>query len=1101
MHRISIGLPLLLLLLFLSAGMKGIGVSERFSTAEGLSSNLINVIFQDSRGFLWIGTEDGLNRYDGVSFKTFRAKHPFDRGLSGNQIVAIEEDLHGNLWIGTRSKGISVYLWKSGEFIQFRFDPDKLESLPEENAYGFYMSPTGDIYIKTENYLSRYLPEKNHFVSYGHFTNFFKQIYSFGYPVKKETDSTYIVGTKDGVNRFNLEQRVFERLYPFDDAEGIYRDAVYDIVDISDGEYLIGGRSGLYSFNDSLGFRDISLLDKSDRNVTINSICLTGNNNVYLGTNMGLYQFDSDIKGYFRVKNGTSQNSDILTYEITTLFEDKSGIIWAGTRFNGLFKIESLPNWFSFFGEADNESSPLYSFNTRSVYYDFDHNRILFGTENSGLYAIDSNTKRSLHFITDNTSYNNLDDGVYSIFKDFNKDLIWLGTNSGVKVLNSYYGNVDNYFQEDGSRYKNFLNNNVIYDIERDSEGTLWFATHFGLFSYFDGDISGYFYSENDNALPSNKVHCLALSYNNVLWIGGANGLAYYDRSLNQIKPFSLFENKNNPDSEILSLTFDDDEVLWIGTRSGLITVEEDKKGKFVIDYVDGWDNVSISSVVTDDRGAVWISSGDRIAMFSSDGERRIFDHNDGLPKQFFNINSVFKDKKGALYFGGVEGVCKIFPDSIRYNPNTPKIAATSITVCRRGECEDILKGSPDTISIEYSPGTVINFSLAALEFSRPLQNRFKVYLDGYDDRWREIKAVDDISYANLMPGEYTLRAVAANNDMVWSDQEYHLHVIVNTPLWMSNYAYIFYILILLFIIQMIVNYRIRHYKKANKTLSEKNSDKTRIENQRKDLSLINQRLTDSIHYAMRIQSAMLPDELVMQKTFPHSFVYFRPKELVSGDFFWVHEEGSKLFIAAVDCTGHGVSGAFMSIIGMDLLKSIVIVQKEHNPGIILGKLSNELNSTLVGNSRGESVTSETVKDGMDISLCVIDRESCTMDFAGAVNGLYLIRDNELIVYRGDRLPIGHLNSDGSSDYVTIPIDLQKEDMIYLFSDGYVDQFGGDEGKKFKYRRFRHLLLNIHIFSPDDQKAVLHQKFEEWKSDHEQVDDVMVIGFNPLYGG
>jgi serine phosphatase RsbU (regulator of sigma subunit) len=213
----------------------------------------------------------------------------------------------------------------------------------------------------------------------------------------------------------------------------------------------------------------------------------------------------------------------------------------------------------------------------------------------------------------------------------------------------------------------------------------------------------------------------------------------------------------------------------------------------------------------------------------------------------------------------------------------------------------------------------------------------------------------------------------------------------------------------------------------------------------------------------------------------------------VSGDFYWLSEVGSKVFLAAVDCTGHGVPGAFLSIIGMNLLRSIIEGQKEDNPAKILEKLSWELDKTF----RNEEAE-DRIKDGMDMAICVIDRDNASMQFAGAVNELYLIRNRELIVYKGDRNPVGHSVDGVVPNYTTNDIEIHENDMFYIFSDGYADQFGGPDFKKFKYRKFRYLLLNNHRLQPDEQKEALTQAFDGWKGNNEQVDDVLVMGFCPI---
>lgn len=220
----------------------------------------------------------------------------------------------------------------------------------------------------------------------------------------------------------------------------------------------------------------------------------------------------------------------------------------------------------------------------------------------------------------------------------------------------------------------------------------------------------------------------------------------------------------------------------------------------------------------------------------------------------------------------------------------------------------------------------------------------------------------------------------------------------------------------------------------------------------------------------------------------PEHFIFFKPRDIVSGDFYWMERIGNKLILAAVDCTGHGVPGAFMSILGVSFLNEIVTKAHEEAANEILNKLRVSVKSTL-----SQSGTENETKDGMDMALCVIDYDTMIMEFAGAYNPLYLIRNNELIQYKGDRMPIGsHIVEKGS--FTNHKIELIKGDVFYIFSDGYMDQFGGDKGNKFSSKAFKQLVLEMHKNSMAEQLVLLEDNFENWRGQINQIDDVLVIG-------
>ena len=262
--------------------------------------------------------------------------------------------------------------------------------------------------------------------------------------------------------------------------------------------------------------------------------------------------------------------------------------------------------------------------------------------------------------------------------------------------------------------------------------------------------------------------------------------------------------------------------------------------------------------------------------------------------------------------------------------------------------------------------------------------------------------------------------------------------------------------------------------------ISKISEQKDEIERQQKELS-------DSLEYASSIQTALLPDMRHFQKSFSDSFVLFKPRDIVSGDFYWFSRKGNYAAFAAADCTGHGVPGAFMSILGMSFLNEIV---SKCIPGAntILNRLrENVMKALHQTGDIGEH------KDGMDIALCVLCLDEKELQYAGAFNPLYLIRNGELIETRGDKMPIG-VNAIVEKSFTKHEFKLQEGDQIYIFSDGYADQFGGANDKKFRYRSLKELILKIHHRPMREQEKELNKVFNNWKGDLEQLDDVLLMG-------
>lgn len=291
------------------------------------------------------------------------------------------------------------------------------------------------------------------------------------------------------------------------------------------------------------------------------------------------------------------------------------------------------------------------------------------------------------------------------------------------------------------------------------------------------------------------------------------------------------------------------------------------------------------------------------------------------------------------------------------------------------------------------------------------------------------------------------------------------------------------FIIVMVLLLAFFIFRGYKQKQKANLLLEEKNEI---IAEKNKDI-------TASINYAKRIQQAILPSEADIQKHIPTCFVLYKPKDIVSGDFYWMEEVENKILLAAVDCTGHGVPGAFMSIVGYNLLNQAV---NEH--GLVApSDIMNDMNANLPFVLKQNKELSE-VKDGMDMALCMIDKSKSIVQYAGAFNNMYVIRKDKMEVEEilANRFPIGYyVGSFNEKKFTNHIIDVDKEDCIYILSDGYTDQFGGSNGKKFKNSRFKKLLLEIHHLPMQNQKERLLAEFENWKGNLEQVDDVMIIGF------
>jgi len=302
----------------------------------------------------------------------------------------------------------------------------------------------------------------------------------------------------------------------------------------------------------------------------------------------------------------------------------------------------------------------------------------------------------------------------------------------------------------------------------------------------------------------------------------------------------------------------------------------------------------------------------------------------------------------------------------------------------------------------------------------------------------------------------------------------------------------------LIFVFLIVIFFQFRQKKRANKLLEKQNKQindqKTEIEKQRDLANRQKKDILDSIEYASRIQNALLPPDYLLEKGLHEYFLLFKPRDVVSGDFYWMTHKDNKIIVAAADCTGHGVPGAFMSMLGIAFLNEIVnrITENKHVYSLQANEILNQLRSYIIQSLHQDKDASES-KDGIDIALTIIDFDNKKIQFSGAHNSLILIRDNDIIEKKADRMPVA-IHKKANQSFTNHELDIKDNDMIYLFSDGYPDQIGGPKGRKFMARKFKNLLLDIHQKPMEEQKQILNEKYEEWRNGYQQLDDILIIG-------
>jgi serine phosphatase RsbU (regulator of sigma subunit) len=529
------------------------------------------------------------------------------------------------------------------------------------------------------------------------------------------------------------------------------------------------------------------------------------------------------------------------------------------------------------------------------------------------------------------------------------------------------------------------------------------------------------------------------------------------------------FENRKLYEHDILlpvSYLVDSHKRTWAVIDNEICLIRHDSSQEIIKKPFQGIDLGDINYIYPDGEYTVWFAAGDGLARFDL---RRM----DQPARDFHAFIRAVVASDDSILFNGSYGL------PADYSP---------------GESRELfMQPDRDVPTLDHAFNDV-TFYFTSPFYDNENNNQFSWMLEGGKSGWSNWSTRRITSYTNLHEGEYAFLLRAKN---IYGDisETASYRFVIRPPFARTALAYTGYAVLLILLVYVAVRLGQRQLKRKNEHLETIVLERTEeIRKQNIKLAAQKKEITDSITYAERIQRAILPRTDRIASQLEGYFILFRPKSIVSGDFYWLAESGDKIVVTAVDCTGHGVPGAFMSMLGVSFLNKIILENNTLQADEILNRLRDNVVKSLKQTGReGEA------RDGMDMSLVVIDLQKMTMEFAGANNPLYMIRANRLDETKADRMPISyHIDSIKFSSHL---IQLNKGDTIYLFSDGYADQFGGPSGKKFKYQAFKNLLFENRERSMDEIKKVLEATLETWRAPqgpdgeiYEQVDDILVIG-------
>lgn len=1066
------------------------------SSDDGLSQSTINCIVQDNLGFMWFGTQDGLNRYDGYGFKVYRHNPADSTSLLDKYIRCLYVDSKGTLWVGSR-KGLNAY-----DRIKDQWDVYPVQGGAEPQVKTIMEGLDGGLWIGTNlglYKLRKGQKECTRVKLSGKYNSFFLEADVIC--MMRDDKNVLWVGTDQGLYTYDKDHNEFLRHempefnLPNENNEYLNKakENIRAVYQDEKGDIWVGAKgAGLFRHNGSDNtwklFRNIEDDPYSLSYNEVTSILEQRPGVMWIGTSTYLNTYNTAIPERFQwYRADESGEYSVSGNHITCLYKDRNDIIWIGTDGGGLSIFKQLDNQFNHFTQ-DNFGGGCLISNQIMGFAEDKSGALWIATFNKGLAYFDPKTGACESYpFTRNLNHNKL----LSLHCD-RDGLIWIGSHGG--GLNYYdpeKGAFVTPYSTDRKVNSTAISQNDVLCITEDAEGNIWAGTLYGL-NKFDKEKKEFTNYYTDDGLAGNFVNVLQFDeVNNKLWIGTTAGVSVMDMITGKIE--NMIHSNDDPESLSNNYVFcfhkDKQNNMWIGTAQGLNCYNM-VTGK-IKSYLqkDGLPNDNIYGILEDNLGYLWMSSNKgliKVKPSENSDQMKDLKHyveQDGMQSNEFNQGAYYRSKSGQMFFGGIEGFNAFFPDQIKSNTHVPPIYFTSFKLFDKEVQLDTNISVKRFIELSYKD-RFFSFDFVALDYQQPTKIMYSWRLKGLEEEWKTPTHRRYATYNNLKGGDYVFQVRASNNDGLWNEKGVEIHIKVIPPFWETTWFRVLAVLVIIAGVLIFIRVRMQKIKRENKILEEKVEERTRELNEK------NEEIIASITYAKRIQEAILPPRELIFKHFPNAFVLYEPKDIVSGDFYWFGVKDDLEIIAAVDCTGHGVPGAFMSMIGSNLLNQVIVENNITEPGAILTELNKRVKHALKQEDEGSIDTS----DGMDLALCAVDRKKKIVNFAGAYRPLYLVRDGDVKQYKADKAPIGGGRHTTSIDFANNQIPYEDGDMIYMFSDGFPDQFGGTRGKKFMAKRFREVLLEIGDKDMREQGERLKDVLHEWQGEYEQVDDIIVIG-------
>jgi ligand-binding sensor domain-containing protein/signal transduction histidine kinase len=767
---------------------------ETLSVEDGLAQSTVRAIMQDSRGFLWFGTEDGLNKYDGYSFSLYLHDAENAQTISHSAITAIYEDAMGDMWIGT-FEGLNRFNHAEDTFQRYLHDPEDPFSLGGATITAIVEDIDGNLWVAVQNGgLNRYNRETDDFTRYMHDLD---QPDTLG-----SNDVTALVadkkgglwvGTNSGLDYFDPTTETFEH----------FRNKLGEISTLSDNRVLtvfIDQYNILWIGTEEGGLNRMNPVSKTFNRYQhrtgypntlasnyVRAVFEDRSGRLWVGGRFGLSLFNRADGTFTRYQHDPNDPRSLSNDYVMSFFQDRSGVLWIGTYGGGLSKYVQTNERFTLFQHRPNVANSLSNDLVHAIMEDRS-GAVWVGTMDGGLNRLDPETGafevfRSIP--TDSSSLGSND--VRAVFQD-RWGQIWVGTyGGGLNLYNPETGRFKRYVHN--QHLPNSISDNRVMTIYEDQRGQLWVGTRFGglnLLNRSNGLFSRFMPDEDNPASISGEfVRAIYEDKNGKLWIGTYTGLNLFDPITKRFRHFRHDPNNTSSLSSdrVLTVYQTNDGIIWVGTLLGGLNRLDPETGVFKhYTQKQGLPSDTVYGILGDDQGYLWLSTNRGLSRFDpGSGIFRNYDRRDGLQSYEFSAGAYYKNSQGRLFFGGVSGFNAFYPQEVQDNPSIPPIVITAFKKFNQTERKDLLGGEEIVLSHQDN---FVSFEFAALDFGVPEKNQYAYKLEGFDKDWIYAGTRRYASYTNLRGGEYVFRVIGSNQDGVWNDTGALVRIKIIPPVW-----------------------------------------------------------------------------------------------------------------------------------------------------------------------------------------------------------------------------------------------------------------------------------------------------------------------------